>query len=525
MMKSVLLLCFTYLSHAYHIKKHIPRDELTSDEAAAGKRCCQLVEAVQGFGILINKNLVSFANSETFQNQQNGSQGYWTQQEQSVIPTCRFTPNNAQDVSQAVSVLASANCKFAVRGGGHMSWAGAANIQSGVTIDLSTINAVSVSRDKTTTSVGAGARWEDVYLKLDEMNLAIPGGRVYDVGVGGLTLGGGNSYFAPRYGFACDNVKNYEIVLASGQIINANHYTFSDLFKALKGGSNNFGIVTRFDIRTFPQAKLWGGFIAYPYSSVPAQIQALQDFTTASGAEVDNYATVINAYIIGSYGPEVVANQYTYTKAEEYPDILKNLTNIQPQYSNTMRITNLTDITIETGAATPNGFRQLFGTATFANNATMFAKILSLAETAYQPVQNVPDFQASIVLQPMPRSITSRGAASGGNSLGLDGKEDLVWLDITVQWSSASSDEAINNATETLITQAVAYAKSEGLYNEYLYLNYALQQQDPIASYGQGNVNFLRVVSQRYDPLRVFQRLVPGGFKLWRDGPNRATCC
>ena len=92
-----------------------------------------------------------------------------------------------------------------------MSWAGAANIQSGVTIDLSAINAVSVSADKTTTSIGAGARWEDVYLKLDAMNLAIPGGRVYDVGVGGLTLGGGNSYFAPRYGFVCDNVNNYEV--------------------------------------------------------------------------------------------------------------------------------------------------------------------------------------------------------------------------------------------------------------------------------------------------------------------------
>jgi hypothetical protein len=70
--------------------------------------------------------------------------------------------------------------------------------------------------------------------------------------------------------------------------------------------------------------------------------------------------------------------------------------------------------------------RQLFGTATFANNATLFAQILSLAEAAYQPVQSVAAFQASIVLQPMPCSITSRGAANGGNVLGLDGSQDLV---------------------------------------------------------------------------------------------------
>jgi hypothetical protein len=148
-----------------------------------------------------------------------------------------------------------------------------------------------------------------------------------------------------------------QIVLASGEIVNANAYDHSNLFKALKGGTNNFGVVTRFDLKTFEQGKLWGGFIIYPWTSVPTQLQALEDFTSASGAGVDDYASVINAYIIGPKGPEFVANQYTYTKAQEYPPALQNFTSQQPQYSNTMRITNLTDITIETGAGTPNGYR------------------------------------------------------------------------------------------------------------------------------------------------------------------------
>ena len=71
-----------------------------------------------------------------------------------------------------------------------MSWAGAANIEGGITIDLSAINQVSVSGDHTVTSVGGGARWQDVYLKLDAMNLAVSGGRVSEVGVGGLITGG-----------------------------------------------------------------------------------------------------------------------------------------------------------------------------------------------------------------------------------------------------------------------------------------------------------------------------------------------
>lgn len=39
-----------------------------------------------------------------------------------------------------------------------------------------------------------------MYLELDALNLATSGGRASAVGVGGLTLGGGFSFFSPRLG-------------------------------------------------------------------------------------------------------------------------------------------------------------------------------------------------------------------------------------------------------------------------------------------------------------------------------------
>lgn len=48
-----------------------------------------------------------------------------------------------------------------------------------------------------------------------------------------------------------------QIVLASGRIVNANASNHAVLHKALKGGGNNFGIVTQFDLKTFKQGKLW----------------------------------------------------------------------------------------------------------------------------------------------------------------------------------------------------------------------------------------------------------------------------
>ena len=64
---------------------------------------------------------------------------------------------------------------------------------------------------------------------------------------------------------------------------------------SLKGGSSNFGIVTRFTIRTFPLGKIWGGDAYYSVASLDAHIKALYEFTANPNYDVDagyflNYA-------------------------------------------------------------------------------------------------------------------------------------------------------------------------------------------------------------------------------------------
>ena len=133
---------------------------------------------------------VLFPENTKYEKFQCGVPGYWSQQAADLKPTCRVLATCATDVAFAVTLLSRYRCMFAVRSGGHMSWAGAANIDDGVTIDLSAINQVDVIRNGTIASVGSGARWQDVSLKLDSMNLAVVGGRVSEVGVGGLVTGG-----------------------------------------------------------------------------------------------------------------------------------------------------------------------------------------------------------------------------------------------------------------------------------------------------------------------------------------------
>jgi FAD/FMN-containing dehydrogenase len=123
-------------------------------------------------------------------------------------------------------------CPFAVKSGGHAAFAGASNIRGGITINFAKLNEVTLPSDKSIASVGPGNTWYDVYESLEPDNLTVIGGRVAAIGVGGLTLGGkdprshliqlliraltscsigGISFFSGKYGWACDNVYNYEV--------------------------------------------------------------------------------------------------------------------------------------------------------------------------------------------------------------------------------------------------------------------------------------------------------------------------
>ena len=275
---------------------------------------------------------------------------YFAGEEGDLRPACIVQPQNTDQVSKAVSILTldklrtNGSCKFAIRGGGHTTWPGSANIAGGITIDMRNINQVAVNAKQTVTSVGAGAVWEDIYSQLDSRNLSLAGGRSNLVGVGGLSTGGGISFFSPRVGFVCDNVVGYEIVLAGGTVleVGVNSTWYSDLVKALRGGSNNFGVITRFDFATFPQGLLWGGDISYDIGTAPQLLQAFVEF--GANSNYDPYAALYAGFILQN-GFSFALSTPIYTKPVADPPVFQPFTSIQPQFSNAVRFDSLNNFT------------------------------------------------------------------------------------------------------------------------------------------------------------------------------------
>ena len=180
---------------------------------------------------------------------------YWSTRQSELTPNCFVSPSSKTQVSKALKVIRTLKVPFTVKSGGHVPFP-SSNIDTGIVIDLVNLNEIKLSQDKSVVSVGPGNRWTNVAEVLDPEGLAVVGGRVGDIGVSGLTLGGGISWFSGKYGWACDNVRAYEVVLADGRIVVATSEQNADLYKALRGGGGpNFGIVTRFDLETFEQVR------------------------------------------------------------------------------------------------------------------------------------------------------------------------------------------------------------------------------------------------------------------------------
>ncbi|UKZ80593.1 hypothetical protein TrVFT333_008355 [Trichoderma virens FT-333] len=439
---------------------------------------------------------------------------YFSLQESTLVPACIVRPRSAQDVSKAVTILTTSRlpgCQFAVKGGGHTPAGGFANIQGGVTIDMTSLNATVLSEDKTSVAVGAGAVWNDVYGYLDGFHLAAAGGRNGLVGVGGLLLGGGISHFSPRVGWACDGVVEYEVVLANGALVNVSAASHPDLYRALKGGGNNFGVVTRYELTTFPQGNMSVNTISYDVSQAGAVFDAFTGI--AASPNFDPYVSVQTGLLYASAAKAwSLSSSAVYTKPVLHPEVFSGLEAV-PSISNTSEITTVASLAAENPTPPLNW---LFATLTFGTSSETMLDIFNTLNGSLYNFNPAGGVTWNFAFEPLPSVMLSHAAATGGNVLGLEPEDgNSVILLFSALWPNSSSNDSIYRQGRDTFTAIKAVAERKGVLRKFEYLNYAGPHQSPLASYGASSLDFLRQVSKKYDPIGVFQSKVPGGFKLW----------
>lgn len=392
-------------------------------------------------------------------------------------------------------------------------------MDSGVTIDLAYLNKTEVHVDNKTASIDPGALWGDVYGPLEAAgNYTVPGGRVSDVGVGGLVLGGGISFLAPKVGFVCDAVTNFEVVLASGEIVNANTTTNQGLFRALKGGSNNFGVVTKIDL-PLVDARMWGGLLITHIDFRQMAFAAFESFTNTDAYDEHASLFVVPIFADGRWWL-IISMAYTQANVTN-PAVFEPFLQF-PGYS-TVRATthlDLTDELIAHNPWNPPHPRSAWFTLTFKNDAAFMETLFQLVDAAMEEIGQLAGFFIGIEFFPLPQKIIQLSKAGGGNALGLsEDSGDLVVVNLDANWWNEADDDMVTARLWEIIEQAKVLAKERGVWDEYLYLNYASRfgrlTQNVMESYGSMSLEKMRNISMEYDPTGLFQKAVLGGFKLW----------
>ncbi|RJE20525.1 FAD binding domain-containing protein [Aspergillus sclerotialis] len=442
---------------------------------------------------------------------------YWSAACGDLKPTCIATPSSAQDMAEIIKQLHDVDDLFAVRSGGHMPNSGFNSIHDGLLISTENMKQVFYNDHDQTAVIGPGLSWEDAQKALDNLHpgRALVGGRLGGVGVGGFMLGGGMSFLSSQYGWAANNVINYEVVLANGTIVNANKNENTDLFHALKGGGNNFGIVTAYTLETHPIGKVWGGNYVFDHKKTPQVLEAIRNF-------VDYYPDDKAAVIVTLERAAMLDTwiMFLFYDGPSPPKgVFDNFTDLGP-FDTTKTWDSYYDLLKHNDQFILHGQRYVIGTETTPLPATpdILQEYLDHWYEVAESVLDVTGVIASIAFQPMPTAITSKARARGGDLIDLPDDQDYIIFELDFSYGFPMDDNKIDAALQqvyqglnNIVNRLVKEGKLPDVYRP-LFMNDAYHRQD---YWGR-----LRTTEQalqtrlRYDPDGFFQKRTSGGFRL-----------
>ncbi|KAI4713811.1 hypothetical protein J4E89_001259 [Alternaria sp. Ai002NY15] len=436
---------------------------------------------------------------------------YWAAQQAVVNPFCVFKPSSVSQVSTVVLLSRLTQCPFAVKGGGHAAFAGGSSIEGGITIALEKFTEKTLSADKKIASVGSGNRWADVYPWIEQYGLEVIGGRISSVGVSGLTLGGGISHYANAHGWACDNIESFEVVTASGIIVDVSATQSPDLYWALRGGGNNFGIVTKFNMRTFVQGEMWGGQRAHTEDQWDKVYEAYYNYAVNSGKD-PKQAQIVSFALQG--GMKIAAEDLEYSEPTPWPAVFDDWKAI-PAIIDQTAIANMSTLANQLGAGAPDGVQETYWDRTFKVDRDIFKAFIDIFFEMVPAIQDAAGILPVLSFQAITVPAMEKMQQNGGNALGLDPSDGPIFIcNLAILWTDVADNARIMSFSNSLYERLVEEAAKKDLNHDYIYMNYASPYQDVIASYGAANKQRLKSISGEYDPTGVFQVLQPGYFKL-----------
>ncbi|KAF9525603.1 hypothetical protein CPB83DRAFT_859281 [Crepidotus variabilis] len=449
----------------------------------------------------------NFAHAFTGSPQYDHDISHWSNA--SSLPSlCTMEPSSPQQVQKLFSIINDTRSPWAVKGLGHCN-NNNMSATYGLQIDMSRFSQISLSQDKQSVKVGMGVAWGQVYQVLGPHNLTAVGGRSPTVGVAGLSLSSGYSWVTNEYGFAIDNTLAADIVLPNGTFTTVSESHGGDIFRALQGGLNNFGIVTSITLKTHPIGQVWGGSL-----TISGDLKALVDATVEYSAKPSNPKATLAVEFLAKNGTATGLIIMFYDGAHPPPGLFDAFVKL-PNSTGEVKTQSFFEF-VQAGevAASPT------------NRATWYsAPVLKWTRDMVEYVhQQVIEYSVKLAKQSKSGTLVSGniepfGPQAYGFSRGSAWPHDVDHPYNTfnglMMWSDPSDDKALfplNVEYHTKVwNKAISLGLSKPKGQVFFPPNYS-QNITPVEQIYGANLGWLRKLKQQVDPWGLIS--LTGGFKI-----------
>jgi hypothetical protein len=200
---------------------------------------------------------------------------------------------DADDVARVVDYARERGLRVAAQATGH--GAGALGpLDETILLKTSRMDGIEIDSGARRARVAAGVLAGEVAVRAGDAGLAALLGSSSDVGVTGLTLGGGVGWLARRYGLASNSVIAIELVTADGRLQRVDNDHEPDLFFALRGGGGSFGAVTALEVELKPVSEVYAGMVAWPVEMAGEIANAYREWHASAPEEISAQLRFLN---------------------------------------------------------------------------------------------------------------------------------------------------------------------------------------------------------------------------------------
>ncbi|KAJ4353731.1 uncharacterized protein N0V89_005461 [Didymosphaeria variabile] len=452
---------------------------------------------------------------------------FWNRDNADIRPSAIVTPSSVQETASIVKILSDTETDFAIRSGGYMPVPGH-NTSSSILISTTCLNSIELVQGNLV-KFGAGNQWGSVYDFLEPRGLVVPGGRSRPVGVGGFLLHGGVSHFYAEVGWACEAVVEFEVALATGEVVVANEKENKELYWALKGGGKNFGIVTAFTMKTRELPKMWGGVrVAVGTHETAGKVFEAMHDGIQGVVDEKAHVEVISFFVpqMCQSGDPMFALCLAYAGEVERPQALKGFLEVEAVHDGTRTATQreLADddkqnigydkrwVSVLEGMRShmlTHKIRGLFRAFSYHGGPQLTLDIYSEYYTLAKQsgmFEEDPGAMAALLWLPAGPKLSS------GTSVISLGEEAEPYLscNICFRWERPEASKKMHAIADAIAEKLKKKVQDAGAFIPFTYANIAGVEDTTFQGLPNKTKKRLREVAARYDPQGVFQKQVPG---------------